>query len=199
MFVDFGTPQTSAMSDPAQRVNISMNQDFYWSANGTGVAFGDFTVNNTYKYKGGEVYSIMDSGTSALLLTSDFFIAIVQHYMARAGITGYKILFGKVFLSCYSPDDLPSLYFQFSGYWIEIHPRDLFIDVSQSQNGGLCMMLIQKNSYPFNLFGAPMLRGYYTTHDPVKSIISFVPTPNSPKLPLPSGPIPEQELEIDFS
>lgn len=72
-------------------------------------------------------------------------------------------------------------------------------DVSPFADGSICTLVIYENPYPFNIFGIPLFNGYYTTHDPVKSQISFVPTPDSPKPPLRRGDIPTQLLDAPLS
>lgn len=50
--------------------------------------------------------------------------------------------------------------------------------------------MLFKNTLGFNVFGAPLFKGYYSIHDPAKNAIGFVPTPNSPKTRLTVGNIP---------
>jgi hypothetical protein len=49
------------------------------------------------------------------------------------------------------------------------------------------------------VFGTPLLRGYYTVHDPVNNKIGFVPTPLSPKTRLQIGMLPTNYLPAPIS
>ena len=79
----------------------------------------------------------------------------------------------------------------FNELWVELRGVDYMIDVSEENDHSLCQLMLFKNSLGFNVFGAPLLKGYYTIHDPVKNAIGFVPTPLSPKIRLPLGTVPE--------
>lgn len=82
----------------------------------------------------------------------------------------------------------------FNELWIEIKGMDYMFDVSPNRDNSLCQLAIYKNPLAFHVFGVPMLRGYYTIHDPVNSKISFVPTPNSVKTRLQIGILPSNYL-----
>lgn len=78
-FVDFGTPQMDAMTSDADIVDVPMQDDFYWSQFMQGVAFGDTTANNSFSFAG-ELYTIFDTGTSAMLFSGDYFTSIVTKF-----------------------------------------------------------------------------------------------------------------------
>ena len=83
---------------------------------------------------------------------------------------------GAVVSECFNPRDLPSLYLNVGGYWIEISPYDYMVDVSPGGDGSICQLMIFENPFPFNLIGIPGFNGYCTIHDPDNSRIGFVPT-----------------------
>ena len=75
-FVDFGAPQAKTISNVNEIKYIPMYEDFYWSAAGLGVAFGDLASENTYGFKQ-DLYTIFDTGSSAIMLSSDYFTQFV--------------------------------------------------------------------------------------------------------------------------
>lgn len=55
-----------------------MEEDFYWSSFSQGIAIENTDEKNTFGYEGGaSVYSIFDTGSSGVLLTSDYFELVV--------------------------------------------------------------------------------------------------------------------------
>ena len=78
--IDFGAPQESNMKNPEDLVYIDMLDDFFWSANCQGFAIGSASkgyrwgsIDGSKTVKNGSVYSIFDTGASALILPRDYF------------------------------------------------------------------------------------------------------------------------------
>ena len=77
-FVDFGVPQTSAMSNQNDIRDIYVEKDFFWSAYSQAMAFNTTSMDSSYGYVNGSlVYSIFDTGASGIMLSSDYFQTIV--------------------------------------------------------------------------------------------------------------------------
>jgi hypothetical protein len=87
----------------------------------------------------------------------------------------------------------------FNELWIEVKGYDYMVDVSPNRDMSLCQLLLYKNPQAFNVFGSPLLRGYYTTHDSTNAKITFTPTPNSGKSKLPIGMLPTQNFNAPLS
>lgn len=98
-FVDFGAPQFSAMSSPLDSQDIYVEDDFFWSAFSQAVGFNTTSMKDSYGYVNGSyVYSIFDSGTAGILLSSDYFDTIVQTlYYEYIGSLNYVIRNGTVY------------------------------------------------------------------------------------------------------
>ena len=83
-YVDFGTPQVSAMSNARDIRWIEMEKDFFWSAYNSGVGIGSTDYSNTFAYaskgerhypktiKDNSVYTIFDTGLSAIMLSGGY-------------------------------------------------------------------------------------------------------------------------------
>ena len=191
-FVDFGPPQNDDMDAVEDIRDIPMLDDFYWSQWMQGIAFGDTSAANAYAFAG-ELYSIFDTGTSVMLLSSDYFESIVVKYMNDyVGSDQYAIQQGAVYSECFDTTEMPGMYFLFNNTWIELLPDDFMIDVSEAQDRSICMLMFIENSYPFNLFGSPLFMGYYSIHDTANDKISWAPSVGSYKSVLISGKVPKQ-------
>ena len=94
---------------------------------------------------------------------------------------------------------MPSLYFIFNELLIELKGIDYMADISPNKDMSLCQLLLFKNTMAFNVFGTPLLRGYYTTHDPVNAKMTFVPVPGSLKTRLQLGMLPINFLQAPIS
>jgi hypothetical protein len=100
-FVDFGMPNVAVMSDPMDSVDIAMLDDFFWSSYNQAFGFGDVTPANTYTYPGNTMqYSIIDSGTTALLIAEPFFQAYLDKLFEAARVDKYDFIDGTAYSDC---------------------------------------------------------------------------------------------------
>lgn len=77
-FVDFGVPQTSAMSNQNDIRDIYVENDFFWSAFSQAMAFNTTSMDTSFGYvNASNVYSIFDTGASGVMLSSDYFQTII--------------------------------------------------------------------------------------------------------------------------
>lgn len=102
-FVDFGTPQSSAMSNQNDIRDIYVENDFFWSAYSQGIAFKNTSMDSSFGYVNGSmVYSLFDTGSAGILLSSDYFETIVnklfQDYLQTQN---FVIKDGVVFSQCF--------------------------------------------------------------------------------------------------
>ena len=104
------------------------------------------------------------------------------------GTQNYIIKEGVVFAQCLNK--VPSIYFLFSGLWLELRGDDFLVDVSPDQDRSLCQLMLFQNILDMNVFGTPIFKGYYAIHDPKNDKIGFAPLSKSPKLPLRIGEVP---------
>jgi hypothetical protein len=195
-YIDFGTPQASGMKASDDTRDIYVENDFFWSAYSQGMAFYDTSMENSYGYdQGSMVYSIIDTGSSGILLSSDYFDKVIKQIFAKVDNTKFTIKDSIVYSECISNSVMPSLFFMFNELWVEIKSEDYLVDVSPEKDGSICSLLIYKNPQPFHVFGTPFLQGYYTIHDADNSKIGFAPNTLSNKSKLQSGTLPVQFLD----
>lgn len=168
----------SAMSNSAAIRDIYVENDFFWSAYAQGLAFNDTSMDNNFGFNNGSmVYSIIDTGSSGLLMSSDYFSSIVTTlFETYIGNMNYVIKNGVVFSQCIDPNTLPPIFIMFNELWVQIRGADYMVDVSPNRDRTLCQLVIYKNPLAFNVLGTPMMIGYYTVHDTVNGKIGFVPS-----------------------
>ena len=116
--VDFGQPVLTRIKPSNQVQYIPLLEDFFWSAHCTGFALG--TYDNAWQWgsikdqyvtvSDGSVYSIFDSGASAIIFPQDYFSNFLETlFTGMAGNSEYEVAAGYVLTKCY--DDFPSVFF----------------------------------------------------------------------------------------
>ena len=199
--IDFGAPKDDRMADPSQLTYISLNHDYFWSTECDGFAIG--STENQWAWgsiKGeegtinkGAVYSIFDTGASAIIFPSAFFGNFLKELYNEMSGDEYELSKGYVVSKCYN--DFPNLYFNFNHEWIAVEPKDYVIDVSDSQDRSICVLLLSQGEAPFLIMGLPLYMDYYTVHDDTNNRIGFAPRSGANKEAIFSGPKPRRVFE----
>mmetsp|Transcript_1795 Transcript_1795/g.2551 ORF Transcript_1795/g.2551 Transcript_1795/m.2551 type:complete len:270 (-) Transcript_1795:248-1057(-) len=169
--------------------------DFFWGFYSEGIAIG--TVENSFGfevvpdmdgavYDGNKFYSIIDTGSTALVISVLYFEPLIENLFAYAGIDDWKFDSGIVLTKC--KYELPSLFFDIDGKWVEARPQDYMYDFEG--NGRNCMLFIMPASSGMNILGMPLHVDYYSVHDPEKGTVSWAPHKDSPKGTIKTGPPP---------
>ena len=201
--IDFGKPQGSRFKDYNNVEIINMLDDFFWSANCQGFAIGD--IKNGYRWgtiagasktvNNGQVYSIFDSGASALIFPKEYFKRFLSAMFAQMADNEYEVNEGYVLTRCYS--DFPTLFFMFDNKWVTIEPHEYLVDISESQDRSICVLLMSQGSTELFVFGLPLFQDYYAIHDNTNNRIGFGPHINSDKGPLVHGSQPTRVFKSD--
>ena len=92
-WVDLGEPQLDNIRSNATLVDTQMiEEDFFWSGYCQGVAIGDTTEANVYSWgttddytteKNNAFYSIIDTGSTALMISALYFESLITKIMAK--------------------------------------------------------------------------------------------------------------------
>ena len=53
----------------------------------------------------------------------------------------------------------------FQEKWLKVERSEYVFDVSDSQDGSECLLLIVGLDAPYNIFGTPIFQGYYSVHE----------------------------------
>lgn len=199
--IDFGAPVSERMSDPADLTYINLLSDFYWSQFCDGFAFNTpdngwqwGSVRDAEKTVGeGSVYSFFDTAAASIIIPTVYFEQYLEQMFSTMADDEYEIAAGYVVTKCY--EDFPTLFFLFDGKWIQVEPKEYVYDISDNQDGSLCVLLISEADWPFLVMGMPVYMDYYTVHDATNGRLGFVPSVNSSKSPLESGVQPERIFE----
>ena len=166
------------------------------------MAIGNTDPENTYSYGGVEkgqedetmmLYSILDTGTSALNFSYHYYDDFISKIFEYVGGDDYVVQQGIVITRCYG--NFPSLYFMFNDMWIEIKPNEYVKDISPAQDLTQCLLLIMSSSMPVHILGMPLFHDYYTIHEMDTGRIGFAPHIRSRKTRLQDAVMPTQTLK----
>ena len=127
---------------------IDLESDFFWSAKCQGFAIGQ--TSNSWKWGSiknqydtiseGSVYSIFDTGASAIVFPRDYFVNFLVEMYSQMEGDEYELASGYVMSKCY--DDFPILYFMFGNKWVSVEPEEYVIDISDLQDRSICVLLL---------------------------------------------------------
>lgn len=124
------------------------------------------------------VYTILDTGASALYISSLYFDSFMSELQAIAG-TELQPYEGRTYARCVP--SFPDLYFQVNGKWLQVAVKDYVIDVSRNSDGSICLIQVMQTSTPFNILGMPLFIDYQAVFDDKASTVSFDPIKGSIK------------------
>lgn len=91
----------------------------------------------------------------------------------------YELAQGYVISKCY--EDFPVVSFLFDDKWLQVHPDEYVVDISETQDRSLCVLLMSEGDRPFIIMGLPIYMNYYTVHDDDNNRIGFAPHSTSSK------------------
>lgn len=74
-------------------------------------------LQNAY-VKGGEVYTIFDSGSSSIAVPDPLFDPFIREIFTIAGISSYDLSNGLIITEC--SDDMPDIHFMFERQWLTV-------------------------------------------------------------------------------
>lgn len=175
-------------------------QDYFWSLQGSGVRIGtrkedsySFAYDKQQEIFDGlyGVYTIMDTGSSSIYISDLWYASLIETMFSQADAT-YTINEGKTYFDC--SVNLPDLYFDVNGLWIQILNSDYIIETNDGSN--VCMLLVEGINAPFNIMGMPAYFDYYVTHNWEFNNISFRLQNGSPKRDLEWAVNFQNELSI---
>lgn len=136
--MDFGAPKSDRMRDANELQYVNLLDDFFWSANCKGFALG--SVDNGWQWgaikdqtetvANGEVYSLFDSGASAIIFPSDYFGGFLEEMYGMMAGNEYEVAEGYVVTKCY--DDFPALHFLFDDKWVTVEADEYVTDISEN-------------------------------------------------------------------
>ena len=198
-WMDLGEPDLSHVAEGFELKETQLiDPDFFWAFYNTGVAFGD--IKNAYAYtntkdypvfiEGTSIYSIIDTGSTALMISALYYESLIKNLFAEAGIDDWEFTQGVVTTKCtYS---LPSVFFLIDKYWVEARAEDYLYDYGN--NGKDCLLFILPMNSPMNILGMPVFVDYYSIHDPITGIVSWAPHTNSVKGEVQLGKAPTNKF-----
>ena len=165
-----------------------------------GFAFGEirnaFAVPDSEGNPDGQVYTVFDTSSNIIELPKHIYADYVDGLFFSAGLLGTgseATEKGGMVAQC---GQYPELHFMFSNTWITVDPKDYVVDISDSQDGSLCQVLIGETDKPFISMGLPMFKGYYTIFSDDRGEMGFATTKNSSKNGPYPGAVPSKDLNV---
>ena len=169
------------------------------------MAIGDFTIDeNVYSWQvtdeyttinnQGGLYSIIDTGSTALMISALYYESLINKIFDAVPDTEWEFDSGIVLTEC--DVEYPSVYFMFDQKWIEVAPKDYVMQADDT--GELCYFFILPVNMPLNVIGMPLFVDYYTIHDPLTGQIGWAPhaASNKDSLTRADSPSTARFLEI---
>ena len=118
-------------------------------------------------------------------LSGDFF----KHYLE--GIE-YLEDNGVFYVDCRGK--MKDLWFMFEEHWIQINGNDMRSDMSDKQDGTLCVFNFLPSVDDFWVLGNTIYKDYYVYHNPEQGMMKWVPTVQRFKEPLLKKTPPTAEI-----
>ena len=144
------------MRDPGSIVYLDMDDDFFWSSSNNGIAFSYNTLPTAtdapadmamYGFENDEgkqvgLYTILDTGSSHMLLGRSYFAGFFDVLMKYSAGPGKRILYysdrGSIFTRDCGDRVWPTVYFMLDTLWVEVRPQDYLYDASDASDWSLC-------------------------------------------------------------
>ena len=201
-WMDIGEPDLDIKKPGTEYVETQfLDPDFFWGFYNTGIAIGDIENSFAYEpypdlpevvFKDNSLYSIIDTGSTALVISVVWYESLIRNLFETAGIDDWRYEQGVILTKCQY--ELPSLFFQIDGKWVEAKAVDYMFDYSG--DGVNCLLFIMPANMAMNILGMPIHVDYYTIHDPVAGTVNWAPHYKSPKKTVQSGPVPPPDRLI---
>jgi hypothetical protein len=202
-WMDIGTPDIDLKKPKTEFVETQfIDPDFFWGFYNTGIAIG--VIENAFAYepypdlpevvfKENSLYSIIDTGSTALVISVVWYESLIRNLFDYAGIDDWQYTQGVILTKC--AYELPPIFFQIDGKWVEARAKDYMFDYNK--DGVNCLLFIMPANMAMNILGMPVHVDYYTIHDPVAGTVNWAPHYRSPKGTVQSGPVPDPDKLIN--
>ena len=135
-YIDFGTPNPAAMSDPNDIIYIDQQANAQHWTN---------TV-SAYKWKSSDVEvplsakdALTDTGSSCIIGPKDSVKPIRDAIIAKIPNKTTHSSWGYLFSCSEALEANESFYLKFGGYWFEVRPEDYIVPVNNFGTCGLCI------------------------------------------------------------
>ena len=86
----------------------------------------------------------------------------------------------------------------FEKRWVQISGADMILDISDNQDGTMCIVNFLPSVDNFWVLGNHIYKDYYVTHKPDSATVGFTPTENQRKAPLYQGARPNRKLHKGY-
>lgn len=178
-YIDFGTPNTAVMSDPADIVYIDIeSEDRWWTAQLQGLRWGSL-MNDETEYSITSASALTDTGTSCIIGPADAVFSIRNQILNTVESVVTDAKWDYTF-DCSEAPKMPNFELLYGGFWMTVTPDDYVIELSNDGlTCGLCFT--GYTSMTYWILGDAFMRGWYNIHDHTNKRMGFVPFTGSAK------------------
>ena len=158
-YIDFGTPNPAAMSDPSAILYIPIeDENYWWTSKISGIRW----QGSTEEYALEEIDGVTDTGTSCIIGPWAEVKQIEYHILSHLEGPVYDDDYWTYTFRCSDLKNLPSFEMLYGGYWFEVLPEDYVIDIGLN-SCTLCFTAYY--SLDEWILGDAFMRGWYNIHD----------------------------------
>ena len=127
-YIDFGTPDTSIVTDVNESVWINIEaEDPWWTSKVNGFRWGPEWDDKT-EYAIPEKFALTDTGSSCIIGPSKPINSIMGTIFNTSDSVVENSSWGYLF-DCADKKHMPSFELLYGGYWMKVNPEDYVIDV----------------------------------------------------------------------
>ena len=126
-----------------------------------------------------------DTGANCIVGPTHEMTSIREMLVSKLSYYATWTGWGEVFF-CSERDNLPSLFFLYGDYWIEVRPIDYAIqltDGSYSTDGAVCGFCFSTSDFGYWVLGTTFLKGLYSIHDYENMRFGFVSVDDGVSVP----------------
>ena len=191
-YIDFGTPNTAVMSDPADIIWIPIeDNDYWWTAKVQGLRWGSL-MNDSAEYMLTEADALTDTGTSCIIGPSSEVNSIRNAMLALSSDVQSDSSWDYTY-PCSDAANMAGFEMLYGGYWMDVTAEDLSIDIYS--DGSRCSLCFSGYDINYWILGDAFMRGWYNIHDHTNLQMGFVPFGSSTKsVPTEATSIPTTAL-----
>ena len=122
-WMDLGEPHESLKKEGTEWVTTQLiDPDFFWGFYNTGIAIGNIENSFAYEpyndnqlpeevFKDNALYSIIDTGSTALVISVVWYESLIRNIFEYAGIDDWRYEQGVILTQCAFVDALPPIFF----------------------------------------------------------------------------------------
>lgn len=191
-YIDIGYIDDSAIDSEIIYIDV-LPGDFWWTNYVEAISFThpDQQVYYPQADRNVNAWSIpkkkalTDTGSSCTLVNKEAYEFILSYLLGDGEEVEYDEYWGYI-ISDEKAKTMPSIFFLYGGYWMEMMAKDYLVDFDDGTHG-FCIMETTMNYW---ILGNAFMRGFYNVHNHETMQYGFAPIKGSTKSKVIKGEVP---------